>query len=147
IRLVPGDHEIRIATPAGMNVSRRITLTSQDTGSQQTMTIPFERVTSQPPQTVQAAPARASAPGKRWAAVGPVVLLLAVPASAAYVFVFQKSRPQPAATSTSDLAAPALAQPDSKPADKETASGASPAAADPAQKSDNANQDELKKTL
>src|SRR5262249_29018913 len=34
IRLVPGDHEIRIATPAGTSASRRITLTSKDTGSQ-----------------------------------------------------------------------------------------------------------------
>ena len=111
------------------------------------MTIPFERATSQPPQAVQAAPVRASTSSRRWAAVAAVVLLLAVAASAAYVFVFQKGRPQPAATSTSELASPALAQPDSKPADKETASGASSAISDPAQKSENASRDELKKAV
>src|SRR5262249_28682015 len=111
LRLLPGDHEIRVATPAGLKATRKITLTNKDTGSQQVMTMPLDRATSQPPQTVQPGTITASRFGKRWASIGAVVLLLALAASAAYVFVFQRSRPQTQlASSTANEPAPTSAE-------------------------------------
>jgi serine/threonine-protein kinase len=94
LRLGPGDHEIKVASPSGESVRRRITLTSKDTGSQQVLTLPLGRATTNPPQPISFRPSGSPSAGKRWATAGAVVLLFALAASAAYVFVFQRgSRP------------------------------------------------------
>jgi len=121
LQLAPGDHDIRVAAPSGAIARRRISLTNDDTAFQKQVTIPMDRTTSTPPQPARAVRRSGSPSGKRWAAAGVVVLLVALVASAAYVFVFQKSRtaappiadnqsaqiPQPPAPSSAENATPA----------------------------------------
>jgi hypothetical protein len=90
LRLAPGDHEISV-TAGAATVNHRITLTDQDLGGRKTVTMAMERETRvAQPESISP---RTSPFGKRMATAGVVVLLVALVATAAYVFVFQRGRP------------------------------------------------------
>jgi serine/threonine protein kinase len=118
IQLEPGVHELQVTTPSGKVGKRVVTLTQQDTGSLQTMNMPFAVGDSQPnlagatsamgaphitdPSKPVAATTRMSQPqlagqgsstGKKAAMAAAVILLLALVASA--YFVLRKPEPSP----------------------------------------------------
>src|SRR6185436_16900615 len=45
LRLAPGSHEIRAATPSGVTAQRVVSVTSQDTGALKTVTFPTAQAT------------------------------------------------------------------------------------------------------
>ncbi|HSB08616.1 MAG TPA: serine/threonine-protein kinase [Blastocatellia bacterium] len=84
IRLNPGSHEIRAATPSGTTGVRVVTVTAQDAGGQKSLTIPL----SQTPATTSfqtAASAQPSRKGKQLAAAAVLILLFALAAAAYFV--------------------------------------------------------------
>jgi hypothetical protein len=103
IRLALGDHDISIASPSGTKVNRRITLTGQDSGAPKTVTMSLDRETSGVPPT-RAVGAAAPSSAKRWATAGALILFLAIAGIAAYVLVFQRSRPDAPAAATAEAA-------------------------------------------
>src|SRR6185369_13817195 len=81
LRLSPGSHEIRAATPSGVTAQRTVSVTAQD--AHKTMTLPMTHTTA-----VGAVPSRApeaSRRGKQLASAAVVILLLALAAGAYFV--------------------------------------------------------------
>jgi serine/threonine protein kinase len=77
IKLNPGVHEIQVTAPNGDGAKSMVTVSSQDTGSMNTIKMPFEpaSVVTQPMTSADREPAR---PGKRLAAAAVLAILLAL---------------------------------------------------------------------
>ena len=129
IRLNPGSHEIRAATPSGTTGVRVVTVTGEDAGGQRSLTIPL----TQAPVATSLQPSAATHPsrkGKQIAAAAVVILLLAL-AAAAYFVLRGPDRNResanvtsPSATASSEPAPTdtyATKQPDAKPVEEKKA--------------------------
>jgi tRNA A-37 threonylcarbamoyl transferase component Bud32 len=78
LRLAPGSHEIRAATPAGVTAQRVVSVTAQDSGALKTVTLPLTQTT-----VAGALPTREpSRRGKQLAYAAVVILLVALAAGA-----------------------------------------------------------------
>jgi serine/threonine protein kinase len=107
LRLAPGSHEIRAATPTGSTAPRVVSVTAQDAGSLKTMTLPLPQTTA----ISEAPPARdeQSRRGKQIAAAAVVILLLALAAGAFFVLRGPaRNRTRVESASVASGAAPAL---------------------------------------
>ncbi|MEK6409044.1 MAG: protein kinase [Acidobacteriota bacterium] len=78
LRLSPGSHEIRAATPSGATATRVVSVTADDTGAMKTMTLPLTQATVSGIATSRPQSRR----GKQIAAAAVVILLLALGAAA-----------------------------------------------------------------
>lgn len=129
IKLNPGSHEIRAATPSGTTGVRVVTISERDTGGQKSLTIPLAQApaTAVLRSTDSAQPSRK---GRQLAAAAVVILLLAL-AAAAYFVLRGPDRnrdlpvnaiaenPTPGASSTpAPPESPPSKQSDSKPAEE-----------------------------
>lgn len=83
LKLAPGSHEIRAATPSGVTAQRVVSVTAQDTGALTTVTLPLAQA------TVAVAASRrrpeTSRRGKQLASAAVVILLVALVAGAYFV--------------------------------------------------------------
>lgn len=84
LRLSPGSHEIRAATPSGATATRVVSVTAEDTGALKTMTLPLTHATV-PGGELSASRPDQSRRGKQIAAAAVVILLLALAAAAYFV--------------------------------------------------------------
>lgn len=80
LRLAPGSHEIRAATPSGVTAQRVVSVTAQDTGEPKTMTLPLAQATLA--SGLPASGPEQSRRGKQLATAAVIILLLALGAGA-----------------------------------------------------------------
>jgi len=83
IKLSPGSHEIRAATPSGSTGVRVVTVSAQEAGSQKSLTIPLGQASIT--TKIQSPSSAPSTRGKQIAAAAVVILLLALAATAYFV--------------------------------------------------------------
>ncbi|MCI0490453.1 MAG: protein kinase [Blastocatellia bacterium] len=129
INLDPGVHEIQVTAPSGATRRSKISITSEDSGSLRTVTMPLTADT-----VGRSLPARAgegTSMGRRAAGAGALVILIALVASAYFVLrgpsreaatldsasaVPVQSQPAPGADAQSQAASPSTAPSDSNTA-------------------------------